>query len=244
MVMSNIALVAGLISTVMATIMFLIGLRLLRLTIKKKKRAGFFLVLSIFSWTSTAASASIVYLTAELNPYSADLFQRLIYVFVFLGAIFAFLFGNDVFYKAKPKLSLLYIATGITLIIIFLIAPINEITVFPDGSNYPLYSVSLVFGMILVGYLFPTIIGISWIALKISNKMEDDLYKRGFKIIAIGQLIIPLTFIMDTLASLFISEPVLYPLFLYLTWVFPPIGAFSYNYGWTLPLKESKQDAK
>ncbi|MCP4763695.1 MAG: hypothetical protein GY870_18130 [archaeon] len=61
------------------------------------------------------------------------------------------------------------------------------------------------------------------------------MQKVRFKVIASGQLMILCSFIVDTLATVFLDEPALYAFFLYMTWVFVLIGAILYDTGWRLP---------
>jgi hypothetical protein len=109
------------------------------------------------------------------------------------------------------------------------------IDTFPDGSGYPLLTITVGFSVLVVLYLVPTLIGIFVMAITVSRKVEERIYKFGFRLIAGGQLMILCTFIVDTLASLFMDQIAVYTLFLVLTWVFPLVAAILYYLGWIMP---------
>ncbi len=48
-------------------------------------------------------------------------------------------------------------------------------------SGYPLLSLSVDYGLIMVLYILPTTLSIAIVALRLSKKVEDIAYKQGFK---------------------------------------------------------------
>lgn len=242
MVMSSIALTAGIISSAMGVIMLIVGIRLFIQYLKKKNIAGLFLCLSVFGFTFTVWCSVITYLIAGIDPNAAVIFQKLIYVFVFLGTMFTYLFASRIFFEPKKIYSAIYLIIGVVAIFLIALTNSSDTDVFPDGSNYPLYTLNITYSIVLVLFIIPTALGVFWVAWRLSNKVDNKRDRKRFRLIAIGQLMIPVTFIIDTLSSVFITILFLYALFLYLTWVPPAIAAICYDLGWIVEEKKIKTE--
>lgn len=237
MVMSMIALSAGIISGLIGILMIWISIRLLIQYFRKRNIAGLYLTLSVIAYTMTIWSAFITYMFGEMNRNTVFLFQEFIYAFAFLGTIFSFLFASKIFFEAKNVYKIIYLLIGIAAVLLFLLTPgsiINDVSVFPDSLSYPEFTIKTVYSIVLVVFIFPTSIGIFWVAWKVSNKLESAKDKKRFRLIAIGQLMILFAFIIDTLSSVFYTNLFLYALFLNLTWVPPAIAAICYDLGWII----------
>lgn len=232
---SNIALAAGMISGCMGILTLIVGIRLYHLYLKKKRIEGLYLCLSVFSYLFTILSATIVYLGAGISISLAVVFQKGIYVGVFLSMMFTFLLGSKIFFTPKKILAQIYFIVGIIAVLIIVIFDSSEISVFPDGSGYPLLILKIEYGILLVGYIIPTVLGISIIGLKVSKKTEDPVFKKSFLYISYGILTVLLTFVFDQISSSFKTHLFVYSLFLYLTWVPPVFGVILYDRGYTLP---------
>ncbi|MBD3352032.1 MAG: hypothetical protein GF364_11150 [Candidatus Lokiarchaeota archaeon] len=243
MAMSIIALTAGIISGIMGLLMLLIGLKLYNLYQKNPKKEGLYLCLSIFSFIITTWSATIVYLSAGSSLIVAQIFQKSIYTFVFIGIMLTFLFASKIFFTPKKELFVAYIVLGIACILILVAFPTSEVDNFPDSADYPLLLLKLEYGILLVLYILPTAFGIFWIGMKVSKKVDDPISKTSFRYISTAQLMIPLTFTFDTIASLFMNNIYVYSIFLYLTWVPPVVAAYLYDRGYTLPERARKRQS-
>ncbi|MHA1338960.1 MAG: hypothetical protein ACTSRZ_08480 [Promethearchaeota archaeon] len=92
--------------------------------------------------------------------------------------------------------------------------------------------------------MFPTSIGVFISAYRLSKRVEGEIYQKAFKYIAFGTLTIPLTFVIDAIASFFLNNEILYALFLYLTWAPPPFASYLYLIGYTLPEKMKENESK
>ena len=232
---SSIATTAGVMSLIGALITLLILFLLIQRYFIKKKKNTLFLVGSIVSWLATFIFATNIYFFSEENLSWVILCQKLVYVGVFLGTMFTFQFSQEIFFTIKKKWIFLYWGIGLIVIILTLILDSVEISVFPDGSNYPLLTISFEFSIMVVLYILPTLVSICYYALQTAKKVEDKAYRLGFKIIAFGQIMIFATFIADTVASLFTATLILYALMLYLTWIFPLFAVVCYYLGWIMP---------
>jgi len=234
---SSIALTAGIISILVGCLMSFASYNIFKLYRKKKKIEGLFLALSVISYTLVTFSAAAVYLLSGASLIVGDIFQKLIYTFVFLGTIFTFLFASRIFFKPKNWQFWLYLTIGFFALSIIIFSNSSNILTFPDSSEYPLFILKTEYAIILVGFLFPTSIGVFISARKLSKRVEGDIYKKAFNYISYGIILIPITFIIDAIASIFINNEILYAFFLYLTWAPPPIASYFYFRGYLLPEK-------
>ena len=233
--MSSIALISGYLALFSAFVILIVNLVLIKKYREKKRTSTLYLILSIFGWMGAILSAMIIYWIAGFNLDVAIFFQKLVYAFVFGATILTFLFASKVFFEPKKLLVYIYIAIGATMVLLMLIDDSVEITTFPDGSGYPLLTIDLLYSLLIVVYVVPTVLGICVVAIRLSRKVEG-LEKLAFKIIGIGQIMLLLTFVIDTLATVFIDDLGLYSMFLYLTWIAPMIASIFYYLGWTLPM--------
>jgi len=193
------------------------------------------LAISIVCWALTSIFAANIYFFSEDSLTWVIWCQKLVYVGVFLGTMFTFQFSQEIFFTLEKKKIQAYWLIGVVVIVLTLILDSVEIGVFPDGSGYPLLTISLEFSIAVVLFIIPTVLGIFYKALKTASKIDDKVYKLGFRVIAIGQLMIFATFITDTLATLVTDNIGLYAWMLYLTWIFPLIGILCYYVGWIMP---------
>ncbi|MHA1672693.1 MAG: hypothetical protein ACTSYI_03615 [Promethearchaeota archaeon] len=232
---SSIATTAGIMSLFATFVAFLILIPVFQRYLTRKKKNTLFLAGSIMSWLATFIFATNIYFFSEANLDWVILCQKLVYVGVFLGTMFTFQFSQEIFFNLQKKWIFLYWGLGLVVIFLTLVLDSVEIAVFPDGSNYPLLTISLAFSIMVVIYILPTLFGIFYYALQTAKKIDDKSYRMGFKIIALSQIMIFATFIADTLASLMTTMVNLYALLLYLTWIFPLIAVVCYYLGWIMP---------
>lgn len=236
MVLSSIAITAGVMSIISGGIMLLISGLIFKRYLERKQRSTLYLGLSCASFGLGSFSAAIIYLLAETDLVLAIFSQKLVYALVFGAVMLTFLFAQQIFFeKAKKIWIIVYLFVGILVVIILFAIDSVVIDTFKDGSGYPLLTIHMGFSIVVILYLVPTIIGIFVTALIVSRKMEEKIYKFGFRLIALSQLMILLTFIADTLASVFIDMNLVYTIFLVLTWVFPLFAAILYYLGWVMP---------
>jgi hypothetical protein len=203
---------------------------------KKKAKSILFLSLSTFSWLGATWSATVIYLLAGWNLDLAIVSQKLVYAFVFGGTIFTLYFAYEIFYEKARKIFLrAYTVAGITIIAVMFIFGAVDIQAFPDEINFPLLTIAMEYSIIVVIFIIPVVLGILIVALKMRARTTDKIARAGLGLIAGGQFSILLTFIVDTLATAFLSDVTLYPVFLYATWMFPLVGIFMYYLGWIMP---------
>jgi hypothetical protein len=162
--------------------------------------------------------------------------QKFVYAFVFAGTTFTLYFAYEIFYENARKIFLrIYTITGIAIIAVMFILDSVDIQGFPDEMTYPLLTIAMEYSVIVVIFIIPVVLGILVVTLKMLARTTDKISRTGLKLIAGGQFCILLTFVADTLASAFLSDVTLYPVFLYATWMFPLVGVFMYYLGWIMP---------
>lgn len=235
MAQSNIATTAGILSLIVGVFMFLIAIQLMRRYFERKKQSTLYLSLSIIGWLGAIWSVTLIYFTSGSNLEYAIFNQKVVYVSVFFGTILTYLFASEIFFQPTKQMKIAYISVGVIMAI--LIFAIDSVSVgeFPDGTGYPLLNIKLPFIILLIVYIIPTTIGIFWLAWKTSRKVEERQYQIGFKVIAIAEIFLVLTFVSDTLQGIFIDNITLYATFLYLTWVFPLLAGICYYIGYIMP---------
>jgi len=236
MALSSVAVTAGIMSTISGILILLISSLIFKRLLERKQHSTLFLGLSTTCFAIASFACTIIYFMAEKDLNLAIFCQKLVYASIFTACILTFLFAHYIFFeKAKKKWIYIYLIIGIIVTIVLFATDSVVIETFPDGSGYPLLTIAFGFSLVVVLYLFPTIIGIFVTAMVVSRKVEERVYKFGFRLIAGGQLMILCTFVVDTLASLFMDQIMLYTLFLVLTWVFPLFAAIMYYLGWCMP---------
>lgn len=240
MLLSIIATIAGYMSLISAFFMFLLIIPIIKRYLDRKKINTLYLVFSIFSWLIATVSAGIIYFFADTHLNLSIWAQKIVYSGVFLGCMFLFQFSQGIFLFNQKKIIHLYWVIGTIIILLTLLLNSVEIGQFPDDSNHPLLTIKLLYSILVVIFLIPTIISIFVKALQTASKVDDMAYKFGFRVIAIGQIMVILTFLIDTIASLVVNNPNLYSWMLYLTWIFPLLACIFYYLGWIMPrwLKE------
>lgn len=237
MALSSVAITAGIMSIICGIFMLLISSLIFKRLLERKQRSTLYLGLSTTSFAIASFAVVICYFFAETNLNWAIFAQKLVYVCVLAGCMMTFLFAHQIFFEKTKKIWIyMYILIGIIATIVLFATDSVVIETFPDGSGYPLLTIAVGFSVLVVLYLVPTIIGIFVMAIAVSRKVEEKIYKIGFRLIAGGQLMILCTFIVDTLASLFMDMITVYTIFLVLTWVFPLIAAIFYYLGWIMPV--------
>ena len=110
-----------------------------------------------------------------------------------------------------------------------------SVTEFPDNTGYPLLNIKLLYIILLILYIVPTVIGFIHMALSTSKKIDKRQYQIGFKILAIAALMFLATFISDSLQATFIDHVGVYAFLLYLTWVFPLAACSLLYIGYVMP---------
>jgi hypothetical protein len=232
---SNIAIVAGILSSFATLVALIILLLLSRKYLQRKTKNTLYLTLSVFSWILAFVFATNIYFLSEINLEWVIWCQKLVYIGVFLGIMFSFQFSQGIFINLKKNFITLYWIVGSIIILLTLILDSVEISTFLDGSDYPLLTISLLFSILVVVFIIPTVFSIIYFALQLAKKTQVREYKVGFRIIVAGQFMIFATFIADTLASVFAAQITLYAILLYLTWIFPIIAVVCYYLGWIMP---------
>ncbi|NMC08490.1 MAG: hypothetical protein GYA24_24995 [Candidatus Lokiarchaeota archaeon] len=233
---STIATGAGISSLCTGALILAIIVLFIYRYVKKRARSIFYLALSTCSWLGATWSATAIYLLAGWNLPLAIVCQKLVYAFVFAGIVFTLYFAFEIFYE-NVKRVFLHVYTTVAIIIIstvFLLDTV-DIQAFPDDLAYPLLTIAFEYSIIVVIFIIPVVLGILVVVLKMLTRTTDKVSRAGLKFIAGGQFSILLTFVVDTLATVFSTDAVLYPVFLYATWAFPGIGAFLYYLGWIMP---------
>ncbi len=202
---------------------------------EKRQKPTLYLFYSILGWNITSWCATVVYFIAGYALDIAIIFQKLIYIWIFVGTIWMFLFAREIFFHTKKIWLAIYLAIGAVCIVILAIFELSDIF-FLEPEHYPVLILKTEFGIILVGYLVPTFLGIFISAWRSAKRVEDPLYRVGYKFIAWGQLFIIFTFIVDTFRTFAIRElGTGGDVFLVLTWIFPLFGVTFYYLGWILP---------
>ncbi len=232
MVLTNLGIFAGIISFIAGFLIMWVDLKVLGKYKEKKQKPTLYLFFAILGWVIASWDATVVYISAGYMVDVAQVFQRIMYAGVFMGTIFMFRFAAEIFFHVKKLWVWVYIGIGIGLIVVLAIFNLSEVY---DLDGYSILLLNLIFSLVLVAYLFPTFLGIFILARRASKKIDDPIYQVGYMFIAFGNLIPIATFIIDALATEMITDAVLYPLFLALTWVFPLFGAIMYYLGWILP---------
>jgi hypothetical protein len=232
---SPIAQNAGYLSSVTGIFIICVGFLVLKIYMERKKKATFYLFLSMIAWGIASFSASVIYFQAGINLELGVFAQKLTYALVFLGIMMTLLFATEVFIKIQKKWLNLYISVGFLIIIVMFFVDSVIIGEFPDETSWPLLNIDLPFILLTVVYLIPTILTILFIAFKTSRRVQEREHKIGLRIIGLGQMMIILTFISDVLQGIMIDDLNLYAMFLYFTWIFPLIAIFCYYLGWIMP---------
>ncbi len=232
MVLTSIGIFAAIISFIAGLLIFIVNIRVWGKYKEKHQKPTLYLYLAIWGWITASWGATVVYISAGFVPSVAELFQKVLYAGVFFSTIFMFRFAAEVFFHIKKMWMWIYITLGI--VIVALLVSISKSTIeYLDG--YPILLLEEIFSGILVAYLFPTFFGIFIMARRAGRKIDDPIYQVGYTFIGLGQLVAVATFIIDSVATIVIKDPILYPIFLALTWVFPIFGAILYYLGWILP---------
>ncbi len=237
MATSTIATIAGILSLCIGVFMLVVCFMFVYRYTKRKAKSVLFLALSTFSWLGGTWSATVIYLVAGWNVDVAIVSQKLVYAFVFAGTIFTLYFAYEIFYeKAKRTFLQLYTIAGVAIIAVMLATDsVDRQGFFPDEPTYPLMTIGIEYSIILVIFILPVVLGIFVVALKMRARTTDKVAKAGLGLIAGGQFSILLTFVADTLGTVFITDIILYPVFLYATWIFPLLGVLMYYMGWIMP---------
>jgi len=233
-------ILAGISSTVVAVIaIVLCFIKIIPKYRERRQMATLYLCLTFFGWAGACLSATTVYFTAGFSLDVGGIFQKSIYTCIFAATIFTFLFASEIFFTIKKMWNWIYIAIGIICILIIDIFGSSEIS-FVQPENYPVLDLETTFGLILLAYLLPTLIGIFITARNTSKRLDEsapnrDLFKVGYNLIGWAQVFTFFVFIVDTIATSAITIPALYSLFLILTWVFALFAVFCYYEGALLP---------
>ncbi|UYP45509.1 hypothetical protein NEF87_001794 [Candidatus Lokiarchaeum ossiferum] len=235
MAQSSIAIIAGCLSSVATIITIFIFTLILQKYFTRKKKNTLYLACSVLCWDLAFLAATIIYFFSEINLEMVIWCQKIVYCGVFLGIMFSFQFSQEIFFSLKKNVIYFYWIIGVIIILFTLILNSVNVAEFMDGSGYPLLTISLAFSILVVIFILPTILGIIISSLKIASRTEVGEFSLGFRIIALGQSMILLTFVADTLASIFIAQINVYALLLYLTWIFPMIAIICYYLGWIMP---------
>ena len=235
MAISEIAIHVGIYSFLVGVAVLFCGLLVLHRYLERKQKATLYLMFSLFSWVGSAWSASFIYITARDNVTLATYVQVFMYACVFSATIFTYMFARKVIFKAKTTFYIYYTIAGIIAILILAFAPSSEAVNFPDSTDHPAIVLKFEYSLILMVYLIPTIFKITYEAFKVSKRMEEMVYKVGFRMIGTGQLIILVLFVFDTIAGFNFDNPEVYALSLYMQWTCGLLASVFYYLGWILP---------
>jgi len=218
MAQSTIATIAGILSSAIGCLILIVCLLFVVRYKRRKARSILYLALSTFSWLGATWSATVIYLLAGWNLQVAIISQKLVYSFVFTGTICTLFFARDIFYeKARKTFFQAYMIIGVVIITIMLVLDSVDIQGFPDEPSYPLLTIAIEYSLILVVFIIPVVLGILIVALRLRARTSDNMSRAGLELIAGGQFSILLTFVVDTLATFFIGDIILYQVFLYAT---------------------------
>jgi len=229
---------ATIMSLIAGILIFIIAIEILLKWKTKRQNATLFLFFSILAYAGGCLSAMGIYSLAGTALDIAIFLQKMTYTFVLAAGIMMFLFGVQIFFHFKKKLyPILYVLLGIIFIISVLILDSVEwkYNLPGYGNDYPLLSIKLEYSIFLVIYLVPVLVGIAFLAIRASKKLEDRVYAIGYRFIALGNLLILTTFIIDAISTASQGEFIAYAITLNFTWIVPIIAAFCSYIGWTLP---------
>ncbi|MEX2682517.1 MAG: hypothetical protein Q6373_013035 [Candidatus Sigynarchaeota archaeon] len=236
MVESTIATVAGMLSLFIGILILAVCVMFVIRYTKRKAKSILYLTFSVLSWLGATWSATVIYLLAGWNLQVAIVSQKLVYTFVFTGTICTLFFARAIFFeKAKNTFFQAYMIIGIVIITVMLVLDSVDVQGFPDEPSYPLLTIAMEYSLIVVVFIIPVVLGILVIALRLRARTSDNVSRAGLGFIAGGQFSILLTFVVDTLATAFIGDIILYQVFLYATWIPPLVGVFLYYLGWIMP---------
>ncbi|MHA1732578.1 MAG: hypothetical protein ACTSU5_11595 [Promethearchaeota archaeon] len=199
-----------------------------------RNSATLFLVGGLFFWVAVCFLALTTYAVGTVDAGVAKRTNQVMYSCIILATMLTYLFAARVFFEPKNSWTAVYLAVGLAYILVFQV--INPVTVEAIGTGgFVVVVLEDLYGILLVAYLVPTLVGIFLVAKRTARKMEDPVYKAGYKYIGWGQIAILLVLVMDTLASVFLDQQALYVSFLVLTWVWPIVSAYLQYLGWILP---------
>nr|MDO8085231.1 hypothetical protein [Candidatus Sigynarchaeum springense] len=203
----------------------------------KPQKATIYVALATFSWSMLFFFASQIYLFAGMNLGMAYVLQVIMYGSMILAVIFLFMFARKAFFAGKTRIYVLYIALGIFLAVILGVTDSSYIEAFPDsiGGDYPAIILKTEYGLLLAAYVVPTLVGISLSAFKVSSRLGERLFSRGFQVIGLGLVIALITILCDTVATLLISNIIGYAIALSAQWILNVFSAISLYVGWTMP---------
>jgi len=179
--------------------------------------------------------ACSTYLFATIPFDQLRLLQIMVYVCIVLATMFTYLFASLVFFEGKTHWNILYILLGIVVIIILVLSGSIYRERFPDDPEYYALVLNTEFGLILVLYLIPTMIGITIIAFKSANKMTETHFRVGFRIIGFGNIFILCAMTCDTFSSIVGTDPLIFSFFVCALWIFAILATVFYFLGWTMP---------
>lgn len=234
---STIAYTAGILSFTAGCIIFFIFVMIFIKYRLNKQRATLFLAISVLTWTLTSWFASGVYFLAYDYENIAHILQNFMYSSVFLGSMGIFFFAANVFFKSKKSWNLIYVLIGIIFILIISLTNSSDPIPFPDTTELdPHYAFILKteYSILLVIYLLPTFFGTCFISFRTGIR-ADGTNKVRFYMLGIGLVSVVGVFVCDTIAGLFLEDPMFYAIFLYAQWIFAIISAFTMYLGWIMP---------
>ncbi len=233
--MSDIAIVAGTLSFIAGVFTFILSLSLIRRYIQRKQKPTIYLTFANLSWSMVCFTASYIYFFAGTRLAQAQIIQIVMYGAVLSATIFTFLFARKIFFKAVTRWYIPYVIVGILALIILALPGSNYVDYFPDDITYPAIILNVEYGLVLLIYLIPTMIGITYRAFKTAKKMEEPVFQAGFRTIGYGNIFVLGSFSCDTIASIVITDSLLYGLFLDLQWIFAIVATVLLFLGWTMP---------
>jgi len=227
----------------MVIISFFFLMLILQRFIARKKKEILYLFISILGLIGSMIIESLFFFDNPGDSPSLTLVEtytiwaKILFSCLFIAAIFSILFIVKVFFLPKGNGLLLfyvYILIGVCAIIyILFFNSVEIIFVYLDDYNIADYRPILMIGILLPVYIFPVFLIGTIKVFKSSRRIEDPLYKQGYRTIGMGQLWIALIFILRFLFPA--TNAYTYAFKHIMATIFEFLGILYYYLGWIMP---------
>ena len=234
------------IELIVAVIVFSIGIMIFRRWRDRRTKPTLYLSLAMFSVGSAVFLAFlnlfiwfinwiIAGMVPIYNTRPSELCVPVAYSCIIPYVIFMFLFTIHIFSDKNEKKVIPVMIAGAIIIVTFFL-PQNYWGLAPEAGDPPkiqaiVLGIYLIYNLIIYGILFNY-------AYKEAKRSEEKVTRRGFQIIALGQLAnmcVFIFFLIDSLYSTFNPAHVGYTIFIYLAWSSALVGAICFYLGYILP---------
>ncbi|MFX1295194.1 MAG: hypothetical protein ACFFD2_10135 [Promethearchaeota archaeon] len=232
---------------IVTVIVFSIGIIILRRWKERRTKPTLYLALAMFSVGSATLFAFLGLFIWFLNwiaaGFPADLLNTplseittpIAYSCVIPYVIFLFLFTIHIFSNKNDKRAIPLIIIG-AIIVTLIFHPQNYWGLALEITDPPKIQ-SIVLGIYLIFNLIIYIVLFSY-AYKESRRTEDEIMKKGFFVIALGQIanmFVFIFFLTDSIYSTLNPTFTGYSIFIYLAWISAMIAAILFYVGYILP---------